>query len=141
MKSIRHTKLYAEVIKELNYSFGDVFILDGYVISEFKEGEVITWENHAKLMTEDVSSFLGTFGNDLRYISHRIHSYTVVAADWSKFYKNSYSLNGYAVVSYNNKNLNFLFESLFFALKIKRFSNLEDAIDWAKQSNFVVQKK
>mgnify|MGYP006910657211 CR=1 FL=1 len=34
MLSIKHSPLYNEVLKELNYKFADVFIFEGFIVSE-----------------------------------------------------------------------------------------------------------
>jgi hypothetical protein len=131
--SVKETNLYSEVLKELNYPFGNVFIFRGFVISEINRGISFNWIDHAKVIVDDVSCYLGTDGNDLIYISHRINSYAVVPYDWMQFYKNSYQLKGYFIVSNHKiRVLNSLLESLFFNNKIKRFKNLDVAINSIK---------
>ncbi|WP_178988966.1 hypothetical protein [Winogradskyella schleiferi] len=138
MLSIKHSNLYSEVLKELNYKFGDVFIFDGFVISEVKEGESYSWEDHGKLTVKDVIDFTKTDGTDLVYISHRINSYSVVPMDWLKFYKHSLDLKGYGIVSYNNvSSVNSAIENIFFKKKIKRFTTIESAVQWAKNMKLV----
>lgn len=133
MISVKETNLYSEVIKELNYPFGNVFIFDGYIVSEINRGVTINWDDHAKVIVEDVSCFLGTDGSDLIYISHRINSYSVIPYDWLKFFKSNYQLKGYFIVSENKlRILNSLVESLFFNRKINRFNNLHTAINSIK---------
>ena len=44
MISVKETNLNSEVLKELNYAFGDVFIFNGFVISEFKSGINFNWK-------------------------------------------------------------------------------------------------
>ena len=133
MISVKETNLYSDVIKELNYPFGNVFTFEGYVISEINRGVTLNWEDHAKVITEDISCFLGTDGSDLIYISHRINSYSVIPYDWLKIFKGSYHLKGYFIVSENKlRILNSLVESLFFNSKIKRFNNLYTAINSIK---------
>lgn len=54
-------------------------------------------------------------------------------ADWLKFFKLSYTIRGYAVVSYSKRDyLNALLEKMFMKTEVKRFSYLENAIEWAK---------
>ncbi|WP_372755878.1 hypothetical protein [Mariniflexile sp.] len=133
MVSVKETNLYSEVLKELNYSFGNVFIFHGFVISEINRGITLNWENHAKVITEDVSCFLGTDGSDLIYISHRIHSYSVIPYDWLQFFKCSYQLKGYFIVSeMKHRTLNSYIESLFFNKNIKRFNDLNTAVNSIK---------
>ncbi|MFD0835526.1 hypothetical protein ACFQ0I_07130 [Mariniflexile aquimaris] len=133
MISVKETYLYNEVLKELNYPFGNVFIFDGYIISEINRGIIFNWEDHAKTIVEDVFCYLGTNGEDLIYISHRINSYSVVPYDWIHFFKSNYQLKGYFIVSEHKvRILNSVFESLFFNNKIKRFNDLHTAINSIK---------
>ncbi|MBP0904555.1 hypothetical protein ACFSKN_11690 [Mariniflexile gromovii] len=133
MVSIKETYLYNSVIKELNYSFGNVFIFENFVVSEINRGVNFNWDDHGKTITEDVAYYLDTNGINLVYISHRINSYSVVASDWLKFFKHSYNLKGYYIVSENNIGfLNSLIENLFFNGKIKRFTTIEAAVNWVK---------
>ena len=133
MISIKETNLYNDVLKELNYSFGNVFIFDGYIISEINRGVSFNWQDHAKTIVEDVFYYLGTNGDDLIYISHRINSYSVVPYDWINYFKSNYKLKGYFIVSEHKiRILNSVFENLFFDNKIKRFNNLHTAINSIK---------
>jgi hypothetical protein len=137
--SIKQTGLYPEVLKEFNYSFGTVYVFNGFVVSEINQGVNFSWKNHAKVIIEDVSGYLGTDGSDIVYISNRIHSYAVVALDWLKFFKNNYYLRGYYVVTASNfGHLNLLIEELFFKNKIKNFDSIYTAVNWAKQVNVEV---
>jgi len=134
MISIKETNLYSEVKKEFNYPFGNIFIFDGFVVSEINRGVVFSWNNCGKLIVEDIACYLGTNGDDIIYISNRIHSYSVVASDWLKFFKYSYFLKSYCIVSTDKiKTLNSMIESLFFNGKIKRFNNLYTAINSVKK--------
>jgi hypothetical protein len=138
MLSIKQTSFYDAVLKEMNYKFGDVFIFDGFVISEIKEGVSFSWEDHAQPIVKDVADFTNFDGSDLIYLSHRIHSYSVVPTDWLKFFGNSFSLKGYGVISYSETGLvNTLIENLFFKKKIRRFNSIESAVDWAKNFELV----
>ena len=133
MISIKQTKLYDDVLKELNYSFADVFIFDGFIVSEIKEGITFSWEDHAEPIVMDVFEFTKSNGDDLVYLSHRIHSYSVQPLDWLKFHTNDFNLKGYGVKGYIGKSfINTVMESLFFNKKIRRFGDLESAIKWAK---------
>lgn len=131
MKSIKETILYNRVLKELNYSFGNVFIFDGFVVSEINRGVNFNWNEHAQIIVEDVACYLGTDGSDIIYISNRIHSYSVIASDWIKFFKHSYHLKSYFIVSNSHLGiLNSMIENLFFNNKIKRFNSIETAINY-----------
>lgn len=139
MVSVKQTALYSEVLKELNYPFGDVFIFNGFVISEIKNGMNISWKNHGKLITEDISCYLGTDGSDIIYISNRVNSYAVMAVDWLKFFKSNYYLKAYFIVSDSpSSKINVLIENLFFNNKIKSFNSLFEAVNWAKKGSLEI---
>ena len=139
MVSVIQTDLYFSVIKELNYSFGDVFIFDGFVISEINEGINFSWNDHAKYIVEDITCFLGTDGSELIYISNRINSYSVVAIDWLKFFKHQYFLKRYYVVSESQlSKLNLLVEELFFRKKIKHFESIYSAVNWVRNDSLEI---
>lgn len=138
MQSISQTPYYINVIKEFNYDFADVFIFDDFVISEIKEGVTFTWENHAKKIVEDVTSFTKCNGSTIIYLSHRIHSYSVMPIDWLNFYRNQFKLKGYGVIGYNSLSfVNTVIENLFFKKRIRRFSDLESAMQWATSKALV----
>ncbi|NRD22800.1 hypothetical protein HNV10_06085 [Winogradskyella litoriviva] len=138
MQSIRHSELYNEVLKELNYKFGDIFIFNGFLISEIKEGVSFSWEEHAKRIINDVLDYTKCDGKDLVYISHRIYSYSLVPTDWLKFFRNSFTIKGYGVIGYDDLSfVNTVIENLFFKKKIRRFNSVESAVNWAKSIDFL----
>lgn len=133
MKSVKSLPIYSQVVKELEYSFGTFYVFNGYLISEINEDVNFSWDHHAIQVVDDVSCYLGTLGNNIVYVSNRIHSYSLVASDWLKFFKNYYDLKGYYIVQDKQKNrVNALFEDMFFNGKIKYFQDLEDAIESAE---------
>lgn len=139
MISVKRTELYPKVLKELNYPFGDIFIFNGFVISEIKNGMNISWKNHGKRITEDISCYLGTDGSDIIYISNRVNSYAVMAVDWLKFFKSNYYLKAYFIVSDSpSSKINVLIENLFFNNKIKSFNSLFEAVNWAKKGSLEI---
>lgn len=134
MISVKDTDLYSEVLKECNYAFGNVYMFKEFVVSEFSKGETITWENHAKIIIYDIEAFYNTDGSDVIYLSNRINSYSVVASDWLKFYKSSYKVKAYCVISENKAGfLNSMIEKLFFKKKIIHFTNLLEAVNFVKK--------
>ncbi|WP_396601560.1 hypothetical protein [Algibacter sp. R77976] len=134
MVSVRDTGLYKHVLKECNYAFGNVYMFKDFVVSEFFKGETITWDNHAKIMIYDIESFYDTDGSDVVYISNRINSYSVVASDWLKFYKSSYKVKAYCIVSEKDVGfLNSMIEKLFFKKQILHFTNLLAAVNFVEK--------
>ena len=139
MISVKDSSFFKEVTKEFNYPFGNIYIFNGFVISEINKGVNFSWDNHGKLVVADVSSFLKSSGHDLFLISNRINSYSVLAVDWLKYFKMSYSLKAYFIVSGNDVGtLNSSIEKLFFRKKIKHFKTLNEAVSFAKKNLIVI---
>ncbi len=133
MNSIKDTPFYLEAIQVLSYDYGDFYLFDSFVVGEVHKDIVFTWKDHAKALVEEISSLYDQNGKDLVYITNRIYPYSVVPSDWLHFFKYSYSLKGYGIVTYDQKGLlNTLLEKLFMRSKLQSFTNLTDAIIWAK---------
>ncbi len=138
MLSIKHSSLYDEVLKEMNYKFADVFVFDGFVISEVKEGVSFSWDHHAQRIVKDVTDFTNCKGSELVYISHRINSYSVVPTDWLKFFTSSFDLKGYGVIGYTGVSfVNTAIENMFFKKIIKRFTTIEAAVQWGRSFEMI----
>lgn len=134
MVSVRYTDIYKDVQREFNYPFGDVFVFDNYVVSEFKKDVVVSWKDHAKHMVEDVINSKGPSARDIIYISNRINAYSVVALDWMKFFKYQYGLKGYYIVSDSPiSKMNIMIEQIFFKDKIKHFDSIYAAVNWVEK--------
>lgn len=134
MISIKETNTYSKVLKEFNYSFGTIYVFEGFLVSEINEGITVSWEHHGKHIVNDVFAFLGTNGNDLVYISNRVNQYSVIPSDWLKFKNNNYFLKDYCIVSQTKMGkLSWLVENLFLSNKIKRFNCIYRAINWAQK--------
>ncbi|WP_452219774.1 hypothetical protein [Lacinutrix salivirga] len=120
--------------------FGNYYFLKGIVIAEVKEGVIFNWEASQDI----INAAIKHYGNDLKicYITNRVNAYSVNPVDWLKFFKSDYNLNGYAIVTYTNTSwLNALVEKVFLSTKVKRFTSLYEAIDWAKQTNYNISLK
>ncbi len=136
MIPLKNTLFYREVVHELNYSFGNYFLFDGFVVAEINEDVVYSWEHHGQKVTNDINDLLDDDTGHLAYITHRIHSYAVKPTDWLKFFRNGHMISGYAIVSYTKAGYaNALLEKLFVKKSLKRFRSLEDAIRWAKMTS------
>ena len=132
MVSVKETDFFKEVVKVFNYPFGNVYVFDGFVVSELNQGGTIGWEQ-TKLIVDDVTRFFNSKGENVIYISNRINSYSVIATDWLKFLKQRHSLKAYCIVSGNNVGtINSAIEKLFFNKKIKHFKTLNEAVNFVK---------
>lgn len=128
MQKIADTPFYKNAFQELNYSFGDFYLFEDFVVAEIKEGVVFNWEDHAKQVVEEIVNLYEDNVDNIVYISNRVHTYSVVPSDWLRFFKYSYSLKGYAVVSHGKRPI---LEKLFMKATMKNFVSLDKAIKWA----------
>ncbi|TYP72154.1 hypothetical protein [Aquimarina intermedia] len=133
MQYLKDTIFYQEAIQEINYDFGNYYLFETFVIGEVNEDVVYTWKHHGKKVVEELSHIYDNNGKNLVYITNRVNAYSVVPSDWINFFRLSYSLRAYAVVSNNPTTLfNSALEKLFMRSRMKKFKSLEEAIVWAK---------
>lgn len=133
MGYIKDSPFYQDAIQEIKFSCGTYYLFDTFVVAEVDEGVLYTWDDHAQPIVEELTHLYDHNGENVVYISNRVHSYSVKPSDWIKFFRNNYRLRAYAIVSYTQKGLiASLVEKLFMRSSFKNFDNLEDAIAWAK---------
>ena len=119
---------------------GVFYFFDDFIVSEIKEGLLFDWEMAQELIKLAENHY--GVNNKVAYISNRVHSYSLVPQDWLKFFKARNSISAFAVVSYNRKEQSdILIERLFFKSKIKKFFDLNDAIQWATEIQSTYNKK
>ncbi len=130
---IKNSPYYHEAIQEINYPFGNFYLFETFIVGEINMDIVFNWKDHAKMVVEEITNLYDQNGKDLVYITNRVNPYSVVPSDWIHFFKYSYTLKGYGVVSYNQKGmLNAVLEKLFMRGKLRSFENLNSAISWAR---------
>ncbi len=109
---------------------GNFYFFNNFVVSEIHEGVHYTWEDAQDV----IEAYVKHYGKvPITYVSNRINEYSVRPQDWSKFVKSGYKLHAYVVVSYNKRSwLNALLEKAFLNTTVERFTDLTEAIEWAK---------
>ncbi len=130
MKRVRDLDFFKNIREIREFEFGVFYYFEGLVISEMKEGAFFNW----KMAKKAIKAAHEIFGEDqpIAYISNRINSYTVVPADWVKFYKNRHQLDFYSVVgSTQGSFASLVLERMFFQNSINQFSDLESAVEWS----------
>ena len=86
------------------------------------------------MIAEELSNLYDNNGKDLVYISNRANDYSLVPTDWKKFFKLSYNLKAYGIVSYTKTGyFNAMLERMFVNTKLRWFNSLEEAIAWVDQ--------
>ncbi len=131
MKKLKDTPYYFKAIHERNYNFGDFYLFDTFIVGEIHEDVHISWNDQGKQIAEELSNLYDNNGKDIVYISNRVNDYSVVPTDWKKFFKFSYNLKAYGIVSYTKTGFfNAMLERMFVNTKLRWFNSLEDAIKW-----------
>ena len=116
---------------KLALDYGDFYVFDKYIIGEVKEGQHFDW-SMIKIVIEKIYAHFGTSNIDISYISNRIHSYSFQPKDWLSFYRERHKVKSFGIVAYNKFGaMNMALERLFSRTPIKKFINLESAVDWA----------
>lgn len=129
MKRVREIEFFKNIREIREYEFGIFYFFENLVISEINEGIHFDWE----MATKAVEAAYEVIGRDnpIAYISNRVNNYSVVPADWRKFYFNRHQLDLYSVVGQTHGNFaSLVLERMFFRNNIRQFSDLEEAIEW-----------
>lgn len=130
MKRVVDTSHFKNIREIREYHFGKFYFFNGLVIGELNEGITFNWEMGKRA----IDAAHEVFGENLpiAYISNRINNYYVVPADWSKFFTNRHQLLFYSVVGDTKGSFaSLVMEKVFFRNSIKKFLDLEEAIEWS----------
>ena len=117
---------------KIEFSFGNFYLCDTFVISEINEGIHFDWDK----ILEVIGALLDYYGEDLKiaYISNRVDSYSIEPQLWYKFHKEFDFIIATATVAYNDRGyINASIEKQFTKSSLKRCNRLDDAIGWVKQ--------
>jgi hypothetical protein len=121
--------------KKISLHYGNFYIFEKYVISEISEGVHFNWAL-AEEVIELVYEHFGSRDIKVAYISNRIYNYSVHAQDWLNFYKERHHLEAFAVVAYTKLGfMNVILEKVFSQIRLKKFSSLDDAVEWVLSLN------
>ena len=122
-------------IEDIHVSkYGVYYFFKDFVIGEIHQGVIYTWESAQDIIIAAHDHYGGN--PNICYITNRVNKYSIKPTDWLKFFSTKNNLNGYAIVSYSKNGwMNALIEKMFLKTKFERFSNLLDAIEWAKDVN------
>lgn len=130
-----------EEVQDINLSeYGYYYFFEDFIIAEINQGVSYNWEAAKDI----IEAAYKHYGNDISvcYITNRVNKYSVNPADWLKFFKQEHTLNGYAIVSYTERSwINATLEKLFLNTKVEHFTDLKQAIKWAKKRNLKVNSE
>ncbi|MBV7268334.1 hypothetical protein [Winogradskyella luteola] len=116
----------------LKTNLGSVYLFDNYIITDFKEGIDITFDNF-----NEVSEIIKVYFEDrpFGFIANRVNSYSINLTDASKFNANFPNLKAYAVVVYNTITERvFEIENHFFTFNRSVFKEIDSAVTWIEES-------
>ncbi len=115
----------------LEYHFCKIEVHNDYIIVVMNEGITVSPEHNDVLVNISTKYFKNKkFG----YITHRIHSYSVDPSIYIETSKVE-NLAAFAIVSDKKINMsNAQIEKLFFKKPFQHFMDLDEAINWVKNS-------
>ncbi|WP_340198775.1 hypothetical protein [Ascidiimonas sp. W6] len=113
-----------------NFSFGKMYFFDCMMVSEFKEGIILSQENTLEFIQKARNYYNAS--DKLVYISNRLHSYSVDPMQWVKLGSRYHGLLGIGVVNYSFvKKKVFHVEKVFCKKPMIGFNSLNKAVEWA----------
>lgn len=120
-----------EYIKQIHQlDFGNIIFLDKTIVTEINEGVIYGWEYGSQV----ISLAEKYYGKDfyVNYMANRIHDYSVVAQDWSKFFEENRRLRSFCIVTHSMiGTTNIAIERLFYKEgKIMHFTDLKLALEY-----------
>ncbi len=128
------SSLQNNFLRHYSLSMGELYFFENYVIAEFNEGVLISYES----VYEVVMLIKEYFGDDksFGFVSNRIHSYSTVPTDSAKWKQVLPNLAAYGVVIYDHRGMvNVQFEKKFCKSNHNAFQNLEKAVNWVKEAS------
>lgn len=120
-----------ELIDSIEVKIGKLYFFKNYVVTEFNEGVLITFENFS-----ETGKLIKAFyeDEDFGVITNRTNSYSLNLSDAKKWNTIFPNLKAYAVVSDRifSKGV-FDIENQFFDYNRKMFKTLQEALDWVNE--------
>ncbi|MEO8773863.1 MAG: hypothetical protein ABI371_05990 [Gelidibacter sp.] len=116
---------------KIEFSFGNYYLFDNFVISELHEGVHFHWDK----ILEVIGALMDYYGEGIRiaYISNRVYSYSIEPQLWYRFHKEFDFFIATATIAYNDfAYINASLEKQFTKISFKRCDNLDEAIAWVK---------
>ncbi len=121
-----------KLINKHKLAIGLFYFYKNHIVSEIKEGVIVTHENCFELF-QLITNHYGTT-TPFVYISNRKNSYSFVPTGHFKTAKLFPNFAGYGVVTYDSINTKVAtLEQSFLENETKIFDNLDDAIIWVDE--------
>lgn len=118
------------MIKKIQLDFATLEFHEDIVVGVINEGVDLSLEQG-----EEIFHFCRQYYGDSPYalISHRVYSYSFNPFMHKQLANKQSNLKAFAVVAKTPvQRMNFAIEKMFFKIPSSYFSNLKDAMDWAK---------
>ena len=120
------------MLQHISLDIGEVYLFDKFIITEFKFGAEINFENFY-----DVSLLIQEhFKNEpFGIIANRVNSYSVNLNDAPLFNEAFPNCKAFAIVHYNPlTEMVIEVENRFFTFNREAFANLVEAVNWVDQN-------
>ena len=135
MKTYIPTLTEKKEYRVLTVSLGDLYFFENYLVTEFNEGENVTFKNF-KEVSEAIKEHYGN--SPIGFIANRVNSYSIDLSDHKLLNNGLTNIKAYAVIVHKpmSKQI-FEIENHFFNVNgspsnRKSFSNIKDAMEWVE---------
>jgi len=122
--------LTTDNLEKKEFKIGTLYFNKKYVLTHFKEGIDINYNNF-----KEVGNFIKSYfnGKEFGYIANRVNSYSINLEDAKIFNESFPNLKAYAIVAHSTFTEKiFEIENHFFPYNRKAFKNMEDAVEWVE---------
>lgn len=114
---------------KLEFSFGNYYLMEKFIVAELFEGVHFDWEK-TEMLIAGIIDFYGE-NPKIGFISNRINHYSIDPKNWLKWETEYGFIIASAIVVYNSSNyMNASIEKKFAKRSIKRCASITEAIDW-----------
>ncbi|HLV39059.1 hypothetical protein [Xanthomarina sp.] len=114
---------------KVEFSFGNFFFLDKFIISELNEGIHFNWDKIELV----ISAIADHYGDNFKvaFLSNKVNSYSIEPQLWLDFYKEYNFIIASALVTYNEFGFkNATMEKHFSKTSVKRCTTLNEGVEW-----------
>ncbi|WP_289044390.1 hypothetical protein [uncultured Olleya sp.] len=130
--NIIDSTFYHLVLKEINYSLGDLYMLQDVAVLQVNKGQQITKDSIEDILME-LYMFYELKQQNFALISNNINVYTIDYSDCYKYTNLFSNLHFYGIVDYSNLNETKQFQQNNFGnTKSKTFKSLNEAFNYIR---------
>ncbi|MBC2845310.1 hypothetical protein [Winogradskyella flava] len=129
---IKQSQILHREYKLLETDLGDIYLFNDFVITEFKQGVDISFDNFYSIGVEIGKHF---WKKPFGFIANRPYSYSINLKDAEILNMAFPNLKAYAIVVYSDFSEKiFEVENVFFKFNRRAFKSLDKSISWVEET-------